>query len=217
MKFEEFPKEYEDVFTSERTLKKCDLDQVSTDTGMDINIYISKLHNTISDFQLVTFDYLVKIVWLFRRYCYRGKRRRQSGPNGIMLDGAFAVFMRRYAGFDARTITADEVYQKIIGYFDDFFLDFDISNPFENRYDYPYNHMRFEMLVLVYQMPERMELLKRGEVRKMGYTEFFDYVVNYINCYNDRHGKTYEFVFSRQCMPYIKKYEGKEIQTGDVR
>lgn len=217
MSFKEFPKEYEDVFTNEKTLKKCNVNLVSTDIDMDINAYITKLHNTMSDFQSVTYDYLIKIVWLLRRFCYRGRRRRHLGTNGIDLDASFAIFMRRYVGYDARYITKYQVNQKVIGYFDDFYSDFDINNPFEVRYEYPYKHVTFEMLALVYQMPERLELLKISEDRKMGYTEFFDYIINYINCYNDKNGIIYEFVFSKHAMPYIKKYEGKKIKTGDVR
>lgn len=216
MEFEEFPKEYEDVFTSKHSLKKCNVNMISTDIGMDVNTYIAKMHNTLSDFQTVEFDYLVKIIWLFRRYCYRNRRRKHMGPNGIELDGSFAVFMRRYVGYDARFITKNLVSNKIIGYFDDFFPDFDINNPFEAEYEYPYKHVTFEMLILVHNMQERLDLLRIAEERKMGYTEFFDYVINYINCYNDKHGETYEFVFTNICMPYIKKYEGKKVQTGDV-
>lgn len=212
MEFEDFPKEYEDVFTSERSLKKCKINLISTDIGVDINTYISKMHNTISDYQDIMFDYLVKIIWLFRRYCYRGRRRKQLGLNGIELDGSFAVFMRRYVGFDPKVVTKNYINLKVSTYLDDFFPDFDINNPFECEYRYPYKHMRFEMLVLVHAIPERLDLLKNGESRKMGYTEFFDYVINYINCYNDKHGHTYDFIFANyHCMPYIKKYEGKEV------
>jgi len=215
MAFENFPKEYEDVFTNNRTLKKCKIDLISNDIDMDINTYISKIHNTISDYQHVVFGYLVKIIWLFRRFCYRGRRRKQQGLNGIELDGSFAVFMRRYVGFDMKIISKSYINQKVITYFDDFFPDFDVNNPFECDYEYPYKHMRFEMLILVHGMPERLDLLKNGEEKKMGYVEFMDYIINYINCYNDKYGKTYEFIFAKTTMPYIKKYEEQKIQTGN--
>ena len=211
MEFKEFPKEYEDVFTAKRTLKKCNINLITTDIDMDINSYIAKMHNTMSDFQTMTYDYLVKTVWLFRRFCYRGRRRKYLGQNGVELDGSFAVFLRRYVGFDARVITKNYVNQKVISYFDDFYPDFDISNPFEMDFPYPYKHMNFEMLALVCNMPERLDILEACERRKMGYTEFFDYIINYVNCYNDEHGETYEVVFSRLCLPYIKKHERKEV------
>ena len=189
--FEDFKKEYEDVFTSERALKKCRIERVSTDIGISSDEYQNMLRSTINEFQLFLYDYIVKIMWLFRRYCYNGKRRIPMRSNGWMLDGSFGVFMRNYVGYDCRFITDYNVFKRIISYFDDFYIDFDISNPFKGKYEYPYEYMNLECLILVYAMPERLELLKRGERRKMKYLEFVDYVINYINCYNEKHGRKY--------------------------
>ena len=209
MKFKEYKKEYEDVFSSERLAKKCKIEKVSVSDGTDINLYINKMRDTLEEYQLSLFDKLVKIHWLFRRFCYKDKRRKKTYKNGFELDGAFGVFMRKFVGMDSKIITKNHTNQVVATYLDSFFPDFDLSNPFESKYEYPYKYMKFEALVLVNNMPERMELLAIGERRKMGYGEFFDYVINYINCFNEEHGETYEFVFSNMVLPYIKKYEGK--------
>ena len=209
MKFKEYKKEYEDVFLSKRLTKKCDIDEVSLEDGEDVSLYINDMRLALDEYQQSLFDKLVKVHWLFRKFCYKGKRRKKSYRNGFVLDGAFGVFMRKYVGMDSKIITKSYINQRVATYFDTFFPDFDISNPFESKYEYPYEHMKIECLILVSNMPERMELLQIGEDRRMGYNQFFDYVINYINCYNEEHGETFEFIFSSLCPPYIKKYEEK--------
>ena len=213
--FKKYEKQYEDVFTNEKTTKKCNLELVSTDVGMSVDEYMLKIRNEMEEFHVEIFNRLVKLTWLFRRFCYRGRRRKHLGSQGYDLDGSFGVFMRRYVGFDQRTITRYYLYRKVISYFDDFFPGFDIGNPFTEEYEYPYKYMKMDMLFLVYQMPERLDLLKIGEERKMNLTQFEDYVINYIKCYNEEHGAVYDYCFWNGGSPYIK-YERKKVQTGGI-
>ena len=73
-------------------------------------------------------------------------------------------------------------------------------------------------LVLVYQMDERMDLLKKAEEGKMTYYEFLDFILNYTFCVNDEAGKTiYTFVkprVSNQFPPYVKYHFRKKLQKG---
>ena len=216
---EDFPKEYEDVYTSKRVLKKCNLDLVSTgDQNIDTQKYISMFVNEFKEYQECLFDHLVKITWLMRQFHWTGKRRRINSLNGINMDSAFAVFMRHHVGYDAKFIIRSDLFNKIISYFDDFFPDFDVNNPFETKYEYPYKYVTFEYLWFVHAMPERMELLAKAEKRKMGYSQFMDYILNYINVFNERNGDTYELTNSRVCPPYIKynQNEQPEIKTCGV-
>ena len=213
---ENFPKEYEDVFTNPRTLKKCKLDKVNTDKDINVDQYQILFRKTLSDFQQVLFDYWVKIAWLMRRYCYDGVKKHNHGDinrgRGWVLDSSFSIFMRHFVGFDNRFITRGKFFTKIAGYFDDFYPDFDTSNPFESEFKYPYKYMNLECLILVYQMPERLKLLEHGEGKKMGYLKFSDYIINYINCYNEKYKcDKFTFIFSRNYIPYVrlnKFYEG---------
>jgi hypothetical protein len=101
-------------------------------------------------------------------------------------------------------------FNKIITYFDDFFPDFDEHNPFEEPeyFKYPYEYVSTAHLVLVYQMDERMDLLKKAEEEKMTYYEFLDFVLNYTLCVNDDLGKTvYTFrkpKVTNQFPPYVQ-------------
>lgn len=65
--------------------------------------------------------------------------------------------------------------------------------------------MNFNCLCLVYMMPERLELLKHGEDKGMDFATFVDYVINYINCYNEDKGvDRYSFLWNEWWLPYIK-------------
>jgi len=186
---------YEKVFTSDRSLKKCDIDKVNisfhSDSNRDTDIYQVELRHEIKKLQNETFNQLVKIEWLLRRFRYDNMEKGYG--NGHCVNSAFAIFMRNYVGFDNKFLV-NRVYRIIIGYFDDFFTNFNIGNPFTEIFEYPYQHINFEHLVLVYKIPERMELLKTGEERGMRYVDFLDYVINYIMSYNEEHGDKYTLV-----------------------
>lgn len=206
-KFKNYPRSFERVFTGDELIeKKCSLDEVSTfENSPHPDKYRPLFTKTMREFELVLYDYLVKIIWLMKRFCYRGKRRRGFQLNGVDIDRAFGVFMRHYVGYDNRFIfAANGSLGKIASYFDDFYPDFDVTDPFEGKYEFPYQYMTLECLVLVYQMDERLELLACGEKQKMSLTEFMDYVLNHVSCVNEECGETYLFTYSHTYMPYIK-------------
>ena len=216
----EYPKKYEEVFSGERTLKKCNINNVMSDNGWDGYEYAKIFKKEVLDFQKVIFDKLIKSVWLSRRFVYGGKPRLLKNGNGCWLDGAFAIFMRNHVGVDNRMIFRNDMFSKIRTYIDDFFEDFDARNPFEEKMKFPYEYITLEYLIIVYQMDERLDILNIAEEKKMSYAEFLDYVVNYISSYNEEHNEEYpEYVFglSQAFMPYVqviknKKYEGRKTR-----
>lgn len=204
----EYPKTYESVFNDDSLVNnKCKLEEVSTFENVpNISEYGNLIRKTFHSFEMGMFSELVKLYWLFRRFCYFGYHRKNNRGNGIEIDRAFGVFMRYYVGIESRFIFASNgAMGKIASYFNDFFPDLDISNPFETEFKYPFKYMMLEHLVVVYRMPERMDILKKCEADKMSYTEFLDYVLNYIYSYNDEHGYTYELILSHVYQPYVKK------------
>jgi hypothetical protein len=214
----EYPKKYEDVFSGERALKKCDINKVMSDDGLGGYEYAKTIRDAILNFQESIFDNLVKVVWLSRKFVYEGKPRLLKHCNGFWIDSAFAIFMRNYVGIDNRLIFRDDMFSKIETYFNDFFEDFEARNPFEEKMKFPYSHITLEYLIVVYQMEERLDLLKIADDRKIPYPKFLDYVVNYISNYNEEHGgehSEYVFGLSKSYLPYVqviknKKYEGRK-------
>jgi len=213
MKFKNYPREYERVFTGNELIrKKCKIEDVSTFNNIpsDVTKYTNLFRDTIDELQKVSYDKLVKIVWLIRRFCYKGVRRSKMRQNGFHMDSAFALYMRHFVGHDNKMIFWNSSMSRIATYFDDFYPDFETNNPFEGEYKYPYKYMNLECLALVFKMTERLDLLDYGETMKMGYMEFMDYILNYLSCYNEEHGRKYIYVFSRTHVSSViidKNYE----------
>jgi hypothetical protein len=155
-----------------------------------------------------TFQSIIEFAWLQHRFVYMGYRRKKTGGNFFLVDGAFGVFMRHHVGIEYRTFSRNFMYGHIVPYLPELFPKFHEINPFENPeyYKYPYKHVTLDYLTIVGQMTNRLELLQIAEDRKMMWDEFFDYVVNYSLCYNDEHKNNLYTVInpSSICPPYIR-------------
>ena len=206
MKF--YENRYEKVFTEQKNFsKRCDINEVSPFNNIPLNtsLYIDEFKNEMKAFEIDTFNHLVKIAWLRRRFCYRGERRIRHGSNGQVLDSAYGLFVRNFVGYETKFIF-NSSFSKILIYMDDLFPNFDEGNPFQEDYKYIYKVVTLSHMVLVYQMDDRMELLKYADKNELTYVEFLDYIINHINCHNEELGENeYEFIFSANFMPYVKK------------
>lgn len=220
-KFKNYPRKYEFVFSGDEILeKKCKIDNVSSfeNNPSSIDKYICLLKTNMSKMEQDYFSNLVKVAWLFDRFKYCGHRRIMKltfpnvGGNGTKIEMAFGTFIRNYIGFDNRFFLGSHMPARVImSYFEDFFPNYYIGDPFKEKYEYPFKYMNLGCLYLVYRMDERMDLLKYGEEHKMNYATFTDYVLNYTKCYNEEHGEKYVFTFATNASgsPVIinKKYE----------
>jgi hypothetical protein len=221
--FKEYNKEYEDVFTDPNKLLQCKIERVDP-IGIDLNNYIKSFKDVFVRYEKEAYDALVKYIWLSHKFVYGGYKK--VNHSGTYLEAAYAIFIRKFIGFDAKVITKNNGIWMVQTYFNDFYPDFDLGNPFEQPYEYPYKHVNLECLTLVHKMPERLSLLQICEDRKMPFLKFLDYVINYISCYNDEHGeRVYDLLFTHLITPYvrynkkdIKKYEGKQkIKARNIR
>lgn len=221
-----YKREYEHVF-KKNVKKKCKIDKISIykKNPESMDKYIRLYQETFETFYENMFNDLLKLTWLERRFCYNRKRVIKRGRNGFSIDQAKSLFVRNYVGYDPKFIfMSTSPLTCISKYIDDFFPNFNEESPFEKEFKYPFKYMHLEALVLVSQMDERMDLLKYGEKHKMGLEDFKDYVINYINCYNDEHGEKYLFKFSNYFMPYIalskiynKTQKNEEIKARNLR
>jgi hypothetical protein len=228
MEFKNYEREYEFVYTGDEMVKrKCDLEQVSVFNNIptgSVDEYTRIMRDTCRRHDEILFDTTVKYYWLSRRFCYMGKKRDKLMANGWKMENAFGVFMKNFVGYNNRVILEPtSMSSKLVGsYICDLFPNFDLGNPFEEKYEYPYKYMNLGCLFLVYQMEERFELLKYGEEKRMNFAEFSDYVLNYIKCFNDELGEEkYTYLYSNRVAPYIKnqfnKYGRKKAKTRRVR
>lgn len=206
----EYKDEYEKIFTNpDRINRACDLGHVSfyKDIPKSSPLFIDAFREEIRKFDLDTFDHLVKIDWLRYRFQYKGLRRQRGLACGRDRDWAHGVFMRSIVGVSLAFLSAEgNIFRPIRSYFFDFFPDFDESNPFETKYEYPYETVGFNHLCLVSLMEERMDLIAIAEKRKMLFPEFADYVLNYVSCLNaELLEDKYEFLFRQRAFPFVRK------------
>lgn len=213
----QYKKTYEDVFSSDRATRKCNIDLVSTDhDDLEVDKYTILFRNEMNTLQRSSFKHLVKIVWLARRFKYNDKKYDVGKrTNGQGIAAAFGVFTRRYVGIDFRIVSQDSVLSVIMTYLDTLFPDFDTNSPFDNEYEYPFEHVWFEHMILVHQMDERMELLKHAEVNRMTYIDFSDYIINYVLSFNDENGEKYKVILKNiyNIYTYVKKNKKYEEPT----
>jgi len=179
------PKVYEDVFSSDVPTNKEKLKiekLIIRDMGVDI--YTSYFHDFLQNFYSRLFLDCVKLSWLRRKFGYSGMRMRVPiYKNSPLLQNIFTKFLRRHVKNDIQIITKGKFFQKLeTYYFDVLFPGFDDGNPFENPnyYSFPFKNISMEFLLVVYQMDDRMFLLKEADENKMSYANFLDYVLNHI-------------------------------------
>jgi len=207
-----YEKKYENVFKRDLD-KRCNLDKISVykKTPGNIDEYAELFRETYMDAQKATFDHLIKLEWLNRRFVYNGKRSLKKRIGNIYLLRARSLFIRNYVGFDPKLFfISASPFLAISRYFDELYPDFVEMNPFEKEFEFPFKYVGMSEMVLVCQMDERMDLLNYAEAKKMDLETFKDYVVNYINCYNDEHGPTYEFKFPGSYMNYVSVIKKRE-------
>ena len=202
---QEFPKTYEDVLTSKRVTKNCDLDNVGFNGEISKTEYLNTFKKTVKEYQIIMFDQWVKIYWLMVNFSYKDIVKKTMLRTNRYNDAVFSIFCRNYINFNQRLLTNNIYFNKIATYFSDFFPDYINGNPFNEVYEYPFEFMTFDCLLLVYQIPDRLELLKLGEERKMSYPEFTDYIYNHVLCLNEELGtKDYSIISTSNTPPYIK-------------
>jgi hypothetical protein len=205
MKFEDFKRDmFEPVFLKDSARHKFNIENITTDVGMSATEYAMTMKKVISDSQKEMFQHWVKLLWLGRRFQYKGTRRKKLGGNGFAVDLQYGAFVKRSVGYDP-AFYFNEQGRMISTYFDTFYPDFDINNPIEQEYEYPYKYMTLECLAMVYSMPQRMELLEIGEREKMTVPVFYDFIVNWTCSYNEKYGDTYSISFFKGRPRYVTK------------
>lgn len=216
-----FPREYELVYSEpKRAAKICNLEHLTllNSNPESVSDYMGKLRREFREFDRYLFDKIVKFTWLYRRFTYKGYRRTKSHLNGFVVEGAYGVFMKMHVGYDTKNLTGGTGhFGKVASYLDDFFVNFDLSDPFNESLCYPYQHVTLEMLAMVYQMDERLAILKHVEETKMTLVEFRDFIINWVNCHNDKYGKKYLYMNPTMMLPYVKNLDRPVNSNGDFR
>jgi len=189
-----FPPEmpnYEKVFTSNKYLGRFKLERVVPPKGFKD---IAEYRDTLKDFLIwasfSVWDIAVKMEWLASKFKYDGARRPSSRTTGIQSNTAFSIFTKELIGINSHFVSYSFCVRKLKSYFKELFPTFNKDNPFTDpdKFRYPFQHVTVDFMVMVHQIPERMELLQEAEDKKMNFTTFTDFIINYIGKCNDLEG-----------------------------
>lgn len=187
------PKVYENVFSTDHPTNNVRLNIDAISTGeMELNDYRSYWQSLLNGIYIKLYDDLLRFSWLRRSFCYYGKKTVLPMPtSGRILNSAFMKYMRRHIGKDTQIITRSKFFSKLELYFDELYPGFMDGNPFENPeyYKYPYKFITMDYMLVVWQMDDRLELLKYADEHEMTWAVFADYVINHAMCENVRLGK----------------------------
>lgn len=203
----EYQKTYEDVFTSERSLKFCDIKNIKIDLPVDLVAYTKQFKEFISSSYEDLWMMTVKITWLYGKFIYKKRKRRKLHGNGHLADRAFSIYVRQYVGYDPRYITRSPFFTRFHSYMKDFFPEFGENNPFMNPelYKIPYTNVKHDLLAVVFKMPERLDLLKIIDEKGLTYNQSLDYIINYVcNKNEELGGNYYQFMMVESTPPYVR-------------
>lgn len=205
-----YPKTYEDVFTSKHFGREWlfkNLEDYSAEGFSSLDEFISINRKLFRKYYNALFDFLVKIYWLRRRLAWRGHKKTKDPrlTAGMIVEQAMGSFYRKIVGHDLKTLKLGNVYYKIFTYLPEMFPSLDDENALENEYKFPFRHMTIECMFFVYQLEDRMDLLRYGEEKGMNMRQFMDFVINQVLCMNEELGeKAFSIKIPASCLPYIK-------------
>lgn len=211
-----YPKTFENVFTSDRALFRCKLEEVKILGFESTSDYIAFARKELRSLLEGYWRSVVRASWLFLKFTYKGQGRPRLYSNDTNVDAAFAVFHKQHVGVDIKAFARSAPhFNKLFDYFVEYYPEFKTRNPFTEPeyYKFPYKNISIDHMITVYQMPERVEILAYIEEHPMNFNEYLDWVINYINSYNEEKGENiYEFYTGKEAIPYVryKNYKQKD-------
>ena len=181
-------KEYENVFSEDapNSIGRLRFDKISI-VGMELNPYISLFRKFLGDYYINRFDGYVRFSWLRQAFCYYDKRTiLPMQKNSRRLNAAFVKLLRRSVGKDPQVITRSRDFGRIETYFGELFPEFFDRNPFlePEYYKFPFKNITMDFLLVVYQMDNRLQLLREADEKNMPIGKFMDYVLEYLSVEN---------------------------------
>lgn len=201
----QYPKTYENVYDFEKAAKR--LEPVSSTLGSPealANGYRAVFRSASREI----FDQVVKYYWLERQFVYKGKRKTKRTANSFEMDHAYGTFLRVVAGGDQKFLTQNKTFEIITMYVAELFPDILDHNPFTDadHFKYPFEHVTIDQMMLVYQVHNRMELLRYSDKEKMTFAQFFNWAINWVFSYNEEQNKEiYQLSVFKRLWPTIKR------------
>lgn len=213
----QYPKTFENVFTDRRKIRNFGLDKVTIKDFITNEKFAAFAKVELRKMMDEVWLMIAKAHWLSLHFIYNGEEFESFEGRSKYAMGAMTYFFNEFSSADIKFFTKPIYIEKLMKYYEDFYPEFSKKDPFKEPeyYKFPYKNIGVNYLIVVYQMPERLDILEYADEHDMRYCEFLDYVINYIFSYNQEHDKDV-FQFSNAldyAMPYpyvvYKNYKGK--------
>ena len=182
-------KTYEEIFSidhdSKHTLNLKELSAI----GLTLEEYEKQFRSFLNESFARLFDDVVRTAWFRRIFkCYGKKTIYPIQKNPPLYNLIFVKHLRRVVGKDIQLLTRSRYFSKIESYFKDFFPGFTDGNPFTNPeyYKFPYKNITVDFLLPVYQLNDRLMLLKHADEQNMSYGVFLDYIIDFTYKENEK-------------------------------
>jgi len=185
-----YEKLYEDVFSDKK--RECLVERKFVKNVNNLTWF----NDLLGEYSSFLFDFIIKYEWM--------KSRSNEKSKFVSANSDFSFYCRSLCNFENKIFPSD-LSRIVKSYIPDFFPRFFSDSPFD--YKFPYKHNTLSMLLPVYKMEKyRMELLDICEKERFSYSEFLDYIINFISCYNYELGKTYYVLDCKAHIPYVRKW-----------
>lgn len=183
--FQEFPKTYENL--RQRPFNHTHIAGNIRSATWPKDEYIARMRAVWRRINEDGWRNMVESLWLSLHFVYRGKRRKYLWGNGDWYDKAWRYFTSAMVGYPTQLLTRNGSFYRLSSYLNDLYPDFLSRDPFTDPdyFKFPYENLSLDHMYLVYQMPDRFDLLHLANERKMNFDEFFDYVINHIMNLNE--------------------------------
>jgi hypothetical protein len=184
-----YPKTYENIFRDKDKLTDETLAQFGSTVG-SVDEYIKMCRDFYRQADVMVFDMVVRSVWLDQQYTFNGRRRMRRGLNGYKTDWLYGTFMKSVVGVSTKIVTKTLAFKSTASYLKELFPEFSKRNPFTDPeyYKFPFENVGLSQMAFVFQVHNRMEMLRYAEEHPMTYTEFVNWACNQVFCYNDEVG-----------------------------
>lgn len=146
--------------------------------------------------------YSLRTLWLKRHFVAKNKSTHEWRRLYTHLP---AICPKQYWQFSVYRSASPTLYKHYLDFFSvrwlagcisyvpDLYPNFDDVSPFDpeniEKYKWPWEHMGPDIACLITTVGDRLALLEYGESKGWDYWEFSDFVVNWVQCYNDDVGK----------------------------
>lgn len=187
----QYEKKYKDYFRSDSYQDKFEIDDLEA-VGMDKDEFRNQFSAVMDQYYDNLWRDGLNLAWITRKFEYGGQLREHFTKNNKKIDTAFGVYLRKFLNKDSSTLVSNKALKAIASYADTFYPGFYTdSPPWQQNYGFPFDHLTLDYLLAVYRMEDRVEFLEYAEEYELSLEDFYDYMLNWISCYNEEHGEIY--------------------------